>query len=231
LPLIKSSTNLKRGLIGTLRNKRFSNPYVEKVKEFDGIVLNEYSIVNAINKNPLPLILDIGCGNGEYLTDLASKNPHNFYLGFERQFKEVHRTALKIQKAGLKNCVVASMDASGIPALFNEKGLSGIFILFPDPWPKTKQKKNRLVQKQYLIELASKIIKGGFIKIRTDNDDYFLHMLKILYDEEIKKILETQIVSRDYHHSIREKDEYITPFERIFLRDGALINYVFLKRV
>lgn len=231
MPLTKSSTNSKRGLIGTLINKSFSNPYVEKIKEFDGIVLDINSIATVINKNQLPLILDIGCGNGEYLVDVASKNPQNFYIGFELQFKEVHRTALKIQKTGLKNCAVARINANQIPTIFGEGTLSGAFILFPDPWPKRQQKKNRLVQKKYILELASKIRKDGFLKIRTDNDDYFLHMLRVLYDEDVKKMFETQALSRDYYYSIREKNEYITPFERIFLRDGCLINYIFLKRV
>jgi len=231
LVLTKSSINSKCGSIGTLINKRFSNPYIEKVKEFNGIVFDKNSITTLINKNPLPLILDIGCGNGEYLTDIASKNPDNFYIGFEFQYKEVHRTALKIQKAGLKNCVVVSMNAREIPLLFDDDKLHGVFVLFPDPWPKTQQKKNRLIQKKYVMALASKIRKDGFIKIRTDNDDYFLHMLRVFYDEEIKKILEVQVLSRDFHCSIREQKEYVTPFERIFLRDGCLINYIFLKRV
>ena len=212
-------------------NKRFSNPYVEKIKEFDGIVFDKHSITTVITKNSLPLVLDIGCGNGEYLTDIASKNPDNFYIGFELQYKEVYRAALKIQKARLENCVVVNMDATEIPLLFEDGALLGAFILFPDPWPKTKQRKNRLVKQSYVLSLASKINKGGFIKIRTDNDDYFQHMLKSLYDEDVKKILEVQTLSRDYHHSIRENTEYITPFERIFLRDGCLINYIFLKRV
>jgi len=218
-------------LIDKLANKSFSNPYVEKIKEFNGIVFDKHSIATVINKNSLPLILDIGCGNGEYLTDTASKNPDNFYIGFELQFKEVYRTALKIQKAGLKNCVVARMDAKEVPELFDDNKLEGFFILFPDPWYKTQQKKNRLVQKKYILELASKIRKGGFVKIRTDNNDYFLHMLQVLYDEDVQKMFEVQVLSRDYHYSIREKSEYVTPFERIFLRDGCLINYIFLKRV
>ena len=212
-------------------NRRFSNPYIEKVKEFNGIVFDKHSITAVITKNSLPLILDIGCGNGEYLTDSASKNPQNFYIGFELQFKEVHRTALKIQKLGLKNCVVVSMDAREIPLLFNDAALLGVFILFPDPWPKTKQRKNRLVKKPFVLSIASKINKDGFIKIRTDSDDYFQYMLNILYDEDVKKVLEVQSLSRDYHHFINEKNEYITPFERIFLRDGSLINYILLKKV
>lgn len=212
-------------------NRRFSNPYIEKIREFDGIVFDKHSITAVITKNTSPLILDIGSGNGEYLTDLASKNPDNFYIGFELQFKEVHRTALKIQKSGLKNCIVVNMDASEVPLLFKDEELFGAFILFPDPWPKTKQRKNRLVKKEFVQSLASKIKKDGFIKIRTDSDDYFQHMLRVLCEAQVATRLKIQTISRDYHHLIRGEQEYITPFERIFLREGRLINYIFLKRV
>ncbi len=213
------------------RNKRFTNPYIQKVKEFTGIVFDEDSLKSLIPKISSPIILDIGCGNGEYLTDLALKAPQNFYIGFELQFKEVHRTALKISKARLKNCVVASMDAEKIPLLFEEASLLSVIILFPDPWPKTQQKKNRLIQKQYVLALASKIASGGTFKIRTDNDDYFMHMLQVLYDDDVRKVLDAQELSRDYHNTLRDINEYITPFERIFLRDKMLINHILLKRL
>ena len=214
-----------------MTNKRFTNPYIQKVKEFTGIVFDENSLKSFITKISSPIVLDIGCGNGEYLTDIASKNPQNFYIGFERQFKEVHRTALKIEKTKLKNCIVASIDARNIPELFDDEKLLGVIILFPDPWPKTKQKKNRLIQKKYALSLISKIQRGGFFKLKTDNDDYFMHMLQILYDDDVSRILVPQELSRDYHNLVKTTKEYITPFERIFLRDGMLINYIMLKRL
>ena len=212
-------------------NKRFLNPYVQKIKEFTGIVFDEAALKTFITKISSPIILDIGCGNGEYLTDLAAKNPQNFYIGFERQYKEVHRTALKIKKTGLKNCIVASMDAKNIPDLVDEERLLGVIVLFPDPWPKMKQRKNRLIQKKYVLALVSKIQLGGFFKVKTDNDDYFMQMLQVFYDDEVRKMLEPQELSRDYHNLAKTTKEYITPFERIFLRDGMLINYIVLKRL
>ena len=212
-------------------NNRFTNPYIQKIKEFTGIVFDEESLKFFIPKISSPIILDIGCGNGEYLTDIASKNPQNFYIGFERQFKEVHRTALKIEKAKLKNCIVVSMDARNIPSLFDDEKLLGVIILFPDPWPKIKQKRNRLVQKKYILALTPKIQRGGSIKLKTDSDDYFMQMLQIFYDDDVSKMLIPQELSRDYHNLIKTTKEYITPFERIFLRDRMLINYITLKRV
>ena len=214
-----------------MTNRSFSNPYVHKVKEFPGIVFEKDELNTFVRSITLPIILDIGCGNGEYLTDIASKFPNNFYIGFDLQYKEVYRTALKIKKMGLKNCVVSKMNALEVPDLFNKDELVGALILFPDPWPKTQQKKNRLINIAYVQKLASKMKKGSFLKIRTDNDDYFLHMLKVLYDDKIQELLKTEELSRDYYKAITTKVEYITPFERIFLRDGSLINYILLKRL
>jgi len=218
-------------LIKTLRTKKNINPYINKIKEFEGIVLSASDIARSGRefKFKLPVSIDVGCGNGEYLVDLASKNPERSYLGFELQYKEIYRTALKIKKLGLDNCKVVNMDAKDIPSLFKKDEIADVVILFPDPWPKRKQKKHRLIDKAYIKDLLSCMIRGGLIQLRTDNDDYFVQMLDVFHslaDEKKVGILE---LSRDFHVSEDAEREYITPFERIFLRQGLMINYMLVR--
>jgi len=213
-----------------LRVKKFSNPYIKRIKEFDGIVLSMDDLLCSRRGFNFPVCIDIGCGNGEYLVDVAAKNPDKFYIGFERQYKEVYRTASKIKKLGLNNCKVASTDAKDIPAFFKKNEIADVFILFPDPWPKARQKKKRLINKDYIKSLLSNMIKGSYIKFRTDNDDYFSIMLSVVYDLSLEGEVRILELSRDFRSTRTGADEYITPFERIFMRQGLLINYMLVQR-
>jgi len=209
-----------------LRIRKFKNPYIDEITKFEEVISDEEDFLKRKSSFVYPVVLDIGCGNGEVLAHLASSNPDKFYLGFELQYKEVYRTVSKIRRLALHNCKVARVDAERIPDLFDKHQISEVNIFFPDPWPKTSQQKHRLIKKAFIADLIKKMRKGDLIKIKTDNDDYFLQILNAVYavasDNKIK-ILE---LTRDYHHSNLNKGQYITPFERIFIRQGLLINYI-----
>ncbi len=208
---------------------KFLNPYIDQIKQFHGLVFSDDECASAIKSVKGPIHLDIGCGNGEALVYEASKDPATFYIGVELQYKEVFRTALKIQKAGLKNCAVFKMDAKKLPDLFCAGQISGVNIFFPDPWPKTKQKKNRLIQRGYMLRLSSKLIPGSEIRIRTDNDDYFLSIVNTIYGLIDELGITVTEFTRDYYLKGKKEDECITAFERIFLKQGLLINALYFN--
>jgi len=203
---------------------RYLNPYINQIKSFPEFVFSGEACLDAVKFFKTPLFLDIGCGNGESLVFEAQKNPDKFYVGVELQYKEVYRTGLKIQKAGLKNCLVLQMDAKKLPDLFKSDQISSVNIFFPDPWPKTKHRKNRLVQVAYLRRLFAKMQKGASVNIRTDNDDYFIHIVSTVYSMKDEFKLSITEFTRDYYRDGARKDSCITAFERIFLRQGLLIN-------
>ncbi|MCX6111839.1 MAG: tRNA (guanosine(46)-N7)-methyltransferase TrmB [Proteobacteria bacterium] len=212
-----------------MKTKRFKNPYIDEIAKFEEVISGEEDFLKRKSSFVYPVILDIGCGNGEVLVDLASKNPGKFYLGFELQYKEVYRTVQKIKKLDLKNCKVVKVEAEKIPELFDSDQICEVNIFFPDPWPKTRQKKNRLIKKTYIDALITRMRKESTIKIKTDNDDYFVQILTVLHSIASEKKIEILELTRDYHSSAVRKNEYITPFERIFLKQGFLINYICCK--
>lgn len=208
---------------------KFLNPYIDEIKKFHGLVFSDDECRSAVSSFKKPIHLDIGCGNGEALVYEASKDPDTQYVGVELQYKEVYRTALKIQKAGLKNCVIFKIDAKKIPELFPKGSMSGVNIFFPDPWPKTKQKKNRLVQRDYMLRLSSCLAPGSTVKIRTDNDDYFSSMISTIYGLIDDLDITVDEFTRDYYMKGKRNGECVTAFERIFLRQGLLINALYFK--
>jgi len=213
---------------------RFLNPYIEKIKDFSGVVFFGEECKTLLDGLNHPVFLDIGCGNGENLVQQATENPQNYYIGVELQYKEVYRTALKIQRKGLNNCKVFQMDAKKLPELFKDKRIAGVNILFPDPWPKAKQKKNRLINNDYMKALFSKSIDGAIFKFRTDNDDYFLDMLRTIYSMRDDHSIDIKELSRDIYNKVKIEHKDITAFERIFIKQGFLINalyFIFNKSI
>ena len=209
-----------------MRIRKFKNPYIDEITKFVEVISDEEDFLGRRSSFVYPVVLDIGCGNGEVLVHLASSNHDKFYLGFELQYKEVYRTVKKIKELKLDNCKVVRVDAEKIPELFDKGQIAEVNIFFPDPWTKTSQKKHRLIKKSYIDALVVKMNKGSLINIKTDNDDYFLQILDAIHAEMLNGKVKILELTRDYNNSNLRKGEYITPFERIFIRQGLLINYI-----
>jgi tRNA (guanine-N7-)-methyltransferase len=126
-------------------------------------------------------ILEIGFGMGDSLLQQAQQHPENNYLGIE-----VHRPGIvflltQIEKFKLNNIKVIYADASEILARsIPNHSLDLVQIFFPDPWPKTRHHKRRLVQAKFIDLLHEKLKLNGKLHLATDWQDYAQHMLKIM---------------------------------------------------
>lgn len=122
---------------------------------------------------PAPLILDIGFGQGQSLIELAQYYPDHNVLGVE-----VHRPgigqAMHLAKTfGLFNIKIIAGDvATLLPTMIPTDSLSRVYILFSDPWHKTRHQKRRLIKQPFVTQLVSKLQKGGVIHLATDWEDY-----------------------------------------------------------
>jgi tRNA (guanine-N7-)-methyltransferase len=131
--------------------------------------------------NSHPIWMEIGFGNGETLAHLASQYPERNYLGIEVHRPGVGHLLLLLEHLGLENVRVLQADALEVlrdhlsPAC-----LDGLLLLFPDPWPKQRHHKRRIVQTE-LVDRVSGILKsGGLWQLATDWEDYARHMLATL---------------------------------------------------
>lgn len=212
------------------------NPFVNRIMDYTNFLIfadNAKSIIGSwaeFYKKPNTLInLDIGCGNGEFLFYQAKNNHNKIYLGIERQYKEIYRACKRISK--LDNAKVLFMEAEKLVSCFNEGEIGDVCILFPDPWPKRKQTKHRLLNQDYILKLFKLMSFGSKLIIKTDNNNYFKEIFKNVFelkDETHFKILE---FSRDmYVADVHDYINYKTSFERIFLSQGLAINYIVLEK-
>jgi tRNA (guanine-N7-)-methyltransferase len=174
-----------------------------------------------IRGNYTQICLEIGFGNGDFTTSIALAHPNNLYIGAEPFLNGVASLLRKIQENSISNIRIFHDDVrillSGIPHNYLDK----IFIICPDPWPKKKHHKRRLVQMQLLEELAKHLKIKGKIEIVTDHLDYAGWIL-----DESLKCQSLKIHSRHLEdHRNLDQDWIYTKYQKRGLNLGSNIYY------
>ena len=125
--------------------------------------------------------LEIGFGDGHTLAELARRHPEQDFLGLEVHRPGVGRLLMTLDAEGLANVRVVAEDA--VPVLkerLPDAGLDAVLIYFPDPWPKKRHHKRRLLQPEFVALLARKLKPGARLHFATDWEDYARHALDVL---------------------------------------------------
>ena len=131
-----------------------------------------------------PKILEIGFGMGETTATIAAANPDKDYLGIEVHTPGVGSLLKQIEEQGLRNLRVIQYDAVEVlQHMVPPESLDGVQIFFPDPWPKKRHHKRRLVQSPLIALLATKLKPGGTLHVATDWQDYAEQILAVLSAE------------------------------------------------
>lgn len=227
-------TNYKKLASDRLSRSKFQNPYMSKIFEFPDIVVTSEALKKTIidkNKKFSKFHIDFGCGNGELLESLASKNKDILFLGVELQYKELYRAAKRAHVAGLDNVLFVRERAEFIPDILNTINFNSVSVYFPDPWPKFKHRENRLLNKKFFKSIAQRMSIDALFYIKTDSDQYFKEIVKNAYsiDKLEIKTLSTDALNPKYK-SRYKLNVPPSAFERIFIRQGQMINYLVLQK-
>ena len=133
--------------------------------------------------NGRPVVMEIGFGNGEATWRMARAEPEVNFVGVEVHRPGVGRLLLKIEEHGLENIRIACEDAVELlQQRVEDASLDGVRIYFPDPWPKKRHHKRRMVQPAFVQLLARKIKPGGILHLATDWAPYAEHMLEVMQE-------------------------------------------------
>jgi tRNA (guanine-N7-)-methyltransferase len=120
-----------------------------------------------------PLVLEIGFGRGEFLIELAANDPGSDFLGIEISGKRVLKLARRMALTELSNVRLLHGRAErSVADLLPEGSLSQCWINFPDPWPKKRHQRRRLVDPSFIGRLTARIARGGELHLATDHVDY-----------------------------------------------------------
>ena len=150
-----------------------------------------------------PVILEIGSGMGETTAQIAAEHPETDYIAIEVHGPGVGSLLKKIAALELKNLRIIRHDAMDVlEKMIPDGSLAGIHLFFPDPWPKKRHHKRRIVQAPFAALAARKLAPGGYFHAATDWPEYAAHMDAVLSAEPL------------FEKTTGEKSRPVTKFER-----------------
>ena len=177
-----------------------------------------------IFKNQNPVILELGCGRGEYTTALAARFPSNNYIGVDIKGARLWRGAKTAHVNRLKNAAFLRSRIEFINSFFAGDEVDEIWLTFPDPQPEKKNSNKKLTCPWFLNNYRKFLKDKGIIHLKTDNSDLFRYTRNIAERNNLEIIASTT----DLYSEFKE-DEILnitTHYEEIYLNEGMKINYL-----
>ncbi len=171
-----------------------------------------------------PKILEIGFGMGETTARIAADNPGNDYLGIEVHTPGVGSLLKRVAELGLVNVRVIQHDAVEVlERMIPPASLDGVHVFFPDPWPKKRHHKRRLIQPALVALLATRMKPGAYLHVATDWEDYAQSILEVLSGESLLANTADGYAPRPAHRPM-------TKFENRGLKLGHSVWDVLFRR-
>lgn len=132
-----------------------------------------------------PLNLEIGFGMGKSLAEMAAAAPEQDFIGVEVHLPGVGALLKEIEQRGLENIRIYNIDANDVIDLcLPDECLDRVMVFFPDPWPKKKHHKRRLIQPEFVQRIRKKLRVGGILHLATDWENYAEHMMEVMTQAE-----------------------------------------------
>ncbi|MEY2410590.1 MAG: tRNA (guanine-N7-)-methyltransferase [Verrucomicrobiota bacterium] len=158
-----------------------------------------------------PLEVELGAGDGSFLAQWAAAHPERNFIGVERLLGRLRKLDRKGQRLGLQNLRLMRIEASYfLQYLLPASCVTALHVYFPDPWPKRKHQKNRLINEHFPVAAARALVSGGVVWLRTDHAEYFEQMQEVFRGAKEFRALETP----------PDLAAVVTDFERQFNAQG-----------
>ncbi len=173
--------------------------------------------------NDRPIVLELGCGKGEYTVALAERNPDKNFIGIDIKGARMWRGAKTATERGMTNVGFLRTRIEFITSLFGEGEVSELWITFPDPQLKTRRAKKRLTSPVFLGYYARLLATDGWINLKTDSQHLFNYTAEVIRRFD----LPCEVADNDIYGS-GFADEVLsvkTAYEQVYLRRGLPITY------
>ena len=173
-----------------------------------------------------PVEIEIGCGKGKFLLARAQTRPDVNFLGIDMAWKWMKYGVQRTEKRGLENLRFIKYDANlvlkyGVPS----ESVSVFHVYFPDPWPKRRHRKRRIVTGGFLATLYDRLVPGGLVELATDYRDYYTHMCEA--------VVQSGVTWQDEKHTTNDRlfeADLATNYEIKYAKAGRTLYYIELRK-
>lgn len=184
--------------------------------------------LNALFDDGKELYIEIGSGKGEFISQYPQQHLDWNFIGFEMSEKRIINCLKKLNPQQNPNVrLVKRIIDDKIDLLFDEATISGVFIQHPDPWPKRRHHRRRLIQTAFLDSLAKILKPKAKVQIATDHKEYALWIVDIFSQHKDFISLQDSPIQNDYNL----EDHVVTWFEQEQRRLGFEPNYMLYERI
>jgi tRNA (guanine-N7-)-methyltransferase len=167
----------------------------------------------------VPLHVDLGCGDGSFLCALAQRMPEKNFLGIERLLGRIRSATRKVARLG--NVRLLRVESSyAVRHLLPAESVETFYLLFPDPWPKRRHHRRRIVTPDFLNSVQSALEQNGVLRLATDQLDYFEQIARLARNHSGFTIVD-----------LNDVDLPLTNFEQKFRAQGVPIHWLELRKV
>ncbi|MFC2510899.1 MAG: tRNA (guanosine(46)-N7)-methyltransferase TrmB [Candidatus Nanoperiomorbus sp.] len=177
----------------------------------------------SILHDSLPVTLEVGAGDGLFLTKLAEDHPEQQFIALDRKSDRLYRGAKLASESKLTNILYLWSNADNLRRLLPDQLIQTIWLTFPDPWPQESNIKHRLTNRQHLLSYHQLLAPNGRLKLKTDNDSLFDWSIQQFTTEK----WQIDRISHDlYGDKIAGDATVKTTYEERYLAEGKKINYL-----
>jgi tRNA (guanine-N7-)-methyltransferase len=177
-----------------------------------------------IFRNMNPVVLELGCGKGEYTIGLATRFPDKNYIGIDIKGARMWRGAKTASEQNLPNVAFLRTRIEFINSFFSEDETDEIWITFPDPHSGGRNSNKRLTSPWFLNRYRLFLKNKGLIHLKTDNNELYEYSKKVVLHNDLEIVYSTNnLYAEDFSDDILSIK---THYEEIFLKDGIKINYL-----
>ncbi len=180
-------------------------------------------------KNSNPIVLELGCGKGEYTIGLSENNHSKNYIGVDIKGNRIWVGAKYAIENNLNNVAFLRTRIDFIEHCFLENEIDEIWITFPDPQPQSTRKRSRLTNPLFLNRYKKILKKGGLIHLKTDSTSLYEYTLQVIEENKNLIIWQTDNLYQNCPDNRQELIQIKTHYEKLFTDKGENIKYICFK--
>jgi tRNA (guanine-N7-)-methyltransferase len=177
-------------------------------------------------KNDNPIVLELGCGKGEYTVGLAKRYPDKNFIGVDIKGNRIWTGAREAVDSKMNNVAFVRTRIDFIEACFAKDEVSEIWITFPDPQPQKTRERKRLTNMMFINRYRNVLKKGGVVNLKTDNEPFYDFSREVIKENNLQELDATN----DLYANAGLRDEALTSikthYEKLFSEKGFKICYL-----